>query len=121
MEQQLEFSRFTKEEKYWIGNRIQSLRKQRGWTLDNLSATTGIDPKVISRHQNGGLCNLESMIKYALAFECEIEDLLPPKVSCQISGKTENEHKYWLLLMELTESRKRAVFGMISALAGKTV
>ena len=119
MEQQLEFSRFTRSEKYEIGDKIQTLRKQRGWTLEKLSEATGIDPKVISRHQNGGLFNVESMVKYACAFGCQMEDLLPTRMASQINGDTEGEQKYWSMLLKLTEAQKRIVFGMISELADK--
>ena len=120
MEQQHKLSLFTVERRYWIGDRIQTLREQRGWTLEKLSEATGIDPKVISRHQNGELCSLESLVKYALAFGCSLEDLMPPELACQITGNTEEEQKYWLMLLRLTKPQRDIIFGMISALAEKS-
>ena len=120
MEQQLDNTHFTQEDKYWIGSKIQTLRIQHGWTLEDLSKVTGIDPRVISRHQNGELCGVESLVKYANAFHCLLEDLLPPEIACCIKGKTQEEQKYWVMMLGLTDSQKQIIFGMIAALAEKT-
>ena len=120
MEQQLEFSHFTQEDSFETGNNIRNMRKLRGMTLEKLSEVTGIDPRVISRHENGQMCSAEALVKYAFAFRCSIEDLLPVWIACQIKGNTENDEREWRMLQMVPEEQQWLVHGMISALIPQT-
>lgn len=120
MGQQLDFSHFSKEDKIEIGNRISTQRLQIGMTLEKLSEITGIDPRVISRHENGQLCNVEALIKYALVFETYIENLLPVKIASRIRCGTEEEEKYWRMLDELSDVQRKAVYHLISVMVPQT-
>lgn len=46
MEQQLDFSNFTQEDRFETGNNIRNMRKLRGMTLEKLSEVTGIKHSV---------------------------------------------------------------------------
>ena len=121
MEQQLDFSHFTKEDKIEIGNRICTLRMQNGLTLEQLSGLTGTDPKVISRHENGHMCTVEVLIRYALAFGTSIEDLLPVKIASRIQCSTEEGEKRWRMLNKLSDEQKQAVYRLITVMVPQKV
>lgn len=114
MEQQLEFSHFTKDDKIEIGNRIYTLRKRKRMTLEQLSQPTGIDPRVISRHENGQLCNVETLVKYAIVLECSIEDLLPASIACQIKDESEEMRECRSILMEMPKAQRKALLDYLS-------
>ena len=114
MERQLEFSHFTKDDKIEIGNRIYALRKQKRMTLEQLSQPTGIDPRVISRHENGQLCNVETLAKYAIVLGCSIEDFLPARIACQIKDETEEMQECWSRLMEMPKAQRKALLDYLS-------
>ncbi len=117
MEQQFEFSHFTKDDKFEIGNRINALRKQRRMTLEQLSQPTGIDPRVISRHENGQLCNVETLVKYAIVLGCSIEDLLPNRIASQINDETEEMRECWSLMMGIPKAQRKALLDYLSIVA----
>lgn len=117
MEQQFEFSHFTKDDKFEIGNRINALRKQRRMTLEQLSQPTGIDPRVISRHENGQLCNVETLVKYAIVLGCSIEDLLPNRIASQINDETEEMRECWSLMMGMPKAQRKALLDYLSIVA----
>lgn len=119
MEQQLDNSRFTANERFEISGKIDSLRIQKGLTQEKLSELTGINRDVISRHLNGTACSSKTLTRYAIALGCQVEDLLPNSIACQINGSTEEEQKYWSLLKGLTEEQRQAVYHMISVMSPK--
>lgn len=64
-----------------IGKNIDAIRKQRGYTLDELAGKVGISTTSMSRHINGhtipGMCLI---IKYAEVLGCKVGDLLDEAV-----------------------------------------
>ncbi len=62
-----------------IGINIRKLRKNKGWTQEELAGYVNSDYRVISRHENGYGINLEMLIRYKSAFDCDISELLPQK------------------------------------------
>lgn len=64
---------------YEIGDNIRYLRKQKGWTQEDLAGRIGSDHRVISRHENGSGINLEMLVRYSAVFSCDVSELLPHK------------------------------------------
>jgi HTH-type transcriptional regulator, competence development regulator len=66
--------RYTKELKQF-GKRVKKLRKQKGYTQDDLSWETGIERAEISRIENG-LRNLEfnTLVRLAIHLDVELRD-----------------------------------------------
>ncbi len=82
--------------------------------------SVSLDPRVISRHENGGMFETETLVKYSLALGCTVEDLFPIRIAAQLNGKSEEAQRYWNMLMGLDDEQKQAVYHMISVLAAKT-
>lgn len=64
-----------------VGPRLRALRRQRGNTLAELSATTGISESTLSRLESGRRrANLELLLPLARAFDVPLDDLVgaPP-------------------------------------------
>jgi len=59
-----------------IKNRIEELRKLRGWSQQELADKVGISKMAISRYENGETITLERMQQLAEAFECSVADIL---------------------------------------------
>lgn len=64
-----------------VGGRLRSLRRQRGTTLADLSATTGISVSTLSRLESGGRRpSLEQLLPLARAYGVTLDELVdaPP-------------------------------------------
>lgn len=60
-----------------VGPRLRALRRQRGITLADLSATTGISPSTLSRLESGGRRpNLELLLPLARAHGVPLDELV---------------------------------------------
>lgn len=60
-----------------VGPRLRALRRQRGITLAELSATTGISESTLSRLESGGRrANLELLLPLARAYNVPLDDLV---------------------------------------------
>lgn len=60
-----------------VGPRLRALRRQRGVTLADLSATTGISQSTLSRLESGGRrANLQLLLPLARAYGVPLDDLV---------------------------------------------
>ncbi len=60
-----------------IGNNIRKYRKSHKWTQDELAGYMRTDYRVVSRHEQGGHMDLETILKYSVVFGCSANELLP--------------------------------------------
>ena len=61
-----------------IGNNIRKKRKKHKWTQEELAGRICSDRNIVSRHENAEVqITLESLLKYAIVFDCGLSDLLP--------------------------------------------
>ncbi len=60
-----------------IGRNIYRHRKQNNWTQAELAGYMGSDYRVVSRHEQGGHMDLETILRYSVVFGCSANDLLP--------------------------------------------
>ncbi len=59
-----------------FGNRIKTLRTERNLTQDNLAEIVNVQPRHISRIENGhSFCSFEVLESFARAFDLQIKDL----------------------------------------------
>ena len=99
MEQWRDNPHFTCQDKWEIGEKIRSLRETLGITQENLSELTGIDAKVISRHENGTMCT--------------VNDLLPGRALGEMKGHVQQDVEIHLLLRQLPDAQKGALLQML--------
>lgn len=100
---------FTCQDKWEIGDRIRSFREKSGFTQDDLSDSTGIDAKVISRHENGTMCSVEALTKYAIALGCTVNDLLPNRVLAEMTGRMQQDMEIHRMLKYLSDAQISAL------------
>ena len=60
------------------GERVRSLREQRGWTQDGLAARAVIDVQTLRRIERGGRVRRRSLLRVAQALGLTIEELQQP-------------------------------------------
>lgn len=107
---------FTRQDKQEIGDKIRLYRESLGLTQEGLSAKTGIDAKVISRNEQGSIRDIESLIKYVIAFDCTLSDLLPDRVLLAMNDCKKQDLEIQKLLKRLSVSRKEAILGLLRQL-----
>ena len=113
MEQWHDNPHFTWQDKWEIGETIRSLRETLGITQENLSELTGIEAKVISRHENGTMCSVEALTKYAIALGCTVNDLLPGRALGEMKGHVQQDVEIHILLRQLPDAQKGALLQML--------
>lgn len=60
-----------------VGERIKSLRKEKGWSQGELAEKVGADGRQISRYENGHITpSAEVLVKLAQVFEVSVDYLL---------------------------------------------
>ncbi|WP_060207061.1 helix-turn-helix transcriptional regulator [Sporosarcina koreensis] len=61
---------------------LYDLRTARGWTQYDLEVRTGISEKTISAYENNRrLMNIATMVKFAIALRCSLDDLYDYELS----------------------------------------
>jgi transcriptional regulator with XRE-family HTH domain len=60
---------------------VQSLRKQRSWSQDELAVASGLNLRTIQRIERSGVGSLQSRKALAAAFNIEVKDLESPEES----------------------------------------
>ena len=113
MEQWHDNPHFTLQDKQEIGDKIRSYRESLRLTQEGLSAETGIDAKVISRHEQGSVRDMEPLINYAVAFHCMPEDLLPDRVQMAIKECKKQDLEIQKLLKRLSAPKREALLGLL--------
>jgi len=68
-------------------NKIKKLRSERGMTLDQFAAKTGVGIATIARLENGGKAYASTLGKIAGALEIDLTELMEFEA---VSGKKEN-------------------------------
>lgn len=59
-----------------LGDRIKELRKERGWSQDELAAKAGSDARGISRYENGRITpSLDALVRIAEALNVSLDHL----------------------------------------------
>lgn len=104
-----------------FGDKIKALRKEKGWTQDDLSQKIGGDARQISRYENGKFMpSAEVIIKIAQVFDASIDFLLlddaprrPLIAKDNILGEKYPE------LESLTEEDKNSLRHIIDALVAR--
>ena len=116
MEQWHDNPHFTRQDKREIGDKIKSFRESFGLTQEDLFASTGIDAKVISRNEQGIIRDVESLIKYALAFGCTVDDLLPERVQMAMQDCQKQDMEIQMILKQLPETKKKIALAALRAM-----
>ena len=73
-----------------IGNRIRDLRRQRGWSQEQLGAMVGFSQSKISKIESGGCDSLSDLRLLAAALGVKLEDLVREEAD---SGGPVEEHE----------------------------
>src|SRR5258706_12886614 len=70
-----------------VGPRLRTVRLQRGRTLADVSAETGISVSTLSRLESGQRRpTLELLLALARAYEVQIDELVPPRTARNLRG-----------------------------------
>lgn len=94
--------------RYHLRMMIKVLRKQRGWTQQQLAEASGVEPVTISRAENGYEgTTLRTLTSLAEALGVSAADLLPDErreVEARLlqafRGLPEAQQEYWLEMVE---------------------
>lgn len=73
-----------------IGNRIRELRRQRGWSQEQLGAMVGFSQSKISKIENGYCDSLSDLRLLAMALGVKLEDLVREEMD---GGGSSEEHE----------------------------
>jgi transcriptional regulator with XRE-family HTH domain len=86
-----------------VGPRLRALRRQRGITLADLSATTGISESTLSRLESGGRRpSLELLLPLARAYNVPLDELVGAPHTGDPRIHIRPVHRYGLTFMPLT-------------------
>jgi len=109
-----------------IGQKIQQLRKEKGWTQDQLAEIIKIDSKQISKYERDlAIPSTEIIVELALAFNISTDYLLIDesiKIPMEYKNNTEfliEINKKINEMEELSEFEKNAIIVFIDALIAK--
>lgn len=70
-----------------IGKRLRDIRRDRDWTLEELSKHTGIAPSTISKLENGqGVINIDTLMKLSKGLGLSLDSLANPATRPSNSG-----------------------------------
>lgn len=70
-----------------IGKRLREIRRDRDWTLEELSRHTGIAPSTISKLENGqGVINIDTLMKLSKGLGLSLDSLANPTAQLRNSG-----------------------------------
>lgn len=70
-----------------IGKRLRRIRRDRDWTLEDLSKHTGISPSTISKFENGqGVITIDTLMKLSKGLGLSMDSLANPYVQPSNSG-----------------------------------
>lgn len=94
-----------------IGENIRTMRVWKGRTQSELAESMGVDPRLISRHENGDVVmNLKALFKYADALDCPILTLLPKKYQrIDADGLTHEMERCFLGICSLPKEKQNSL------------
>ena len=104
-----------------LGEKLKLLRKEKGWSQDELAYHAQIDGRQVSRYENARVMpSIEVIIKIATAYEVSIDYLLledtPRRTLRTPSGKLAERV---LALGPLSEEDERSVLNLLDAVAAR--
>lgn len=104
-----------------LGEKLKLLRKEKGWSQDELAYHAQIDGRQVSRYENDRVMpSIEVIIKIATAYEVSIDYLLledtPRRALRAPSGKLAERV---LALGPLAEEDERSVLNLLDAVAAR--
>jgi len=70
------------------GNRIRTLRLERGWPQEQLADIADLSPRTIQRVESGGNASFETLRSIACAFEVDAKELLREQPAAAVSQMT---------------------------------
>ncbi|MEA5360558.1 XRE family transcriptional regulator [Amycolatopsis sp., V23-08] len=86
-----------------VGPRLRALRKQRGFTLAELAATTGISESTLSRLESGGRRpTLELLLPLARTYDVPLDDLVGAPRTGDPRVHLRPIHRYGMTFLPLT-------------------
>lgn len=104
-----------------LGERIRQLRKERGWSQNDLAEKLGVDPGQISRYENGHIApSADAIVRLAEALDVSCDYLLvedAPRRPFRAPEHALGEHLTGL--DELTDEDLHALLHMLDALVAK--
>ena len=68
------------------GNRIRTLRLERGWPQEQLANIADLSPRTIQRVESGGNASFETLRSIACAFEVDAKELLREQPAAAVSA-----------------------------------
>ena len=104
-----------------FGKKLKQLRKEKGWSQDELAANAGIDGRQISRYENDRVMpSVDVVIKIAKAYDVSLDFLLLDKTARrplqQPLGKLATRV---LALGDLSDDDERSLLHMLEAIEAK--
>ena len=108
-------------EKEWseIGKTIRQKRKREHCSQLELADYLGSDSRIISRHENGARMDLDTILRYAAAFECPLTDFLPVRYRTEenkLAGLTPDLFQTISDLAKLSPEKQDGVNRMLKAM-----
>jgi transcriptional regulator with XRE-family HTH domain len=104
-----------------LGEKLKLLRKEHGWSQDELAYHAQIDGRQVSRYENDRVMpSIEVIIKIATAYEVSIDYLLladTPRRTLRAPGGKLAERV--LALGPLSEDDERSVLNLLDAVAAR--
>jgi transcriptional regulator with XRE-family HTH domain len=71
-----------------LGERVRSLRKSRGWTLEQAASQAGLARSTLSKIENGQMSpTFEALKKLAVGLEISVPQLFTPPRDAKVSGR----------------------------------
>lgn len=110
---------FSKNDWSEIGKTIRQKRKREHCSQMKLADYVGSDSRIISRHENGAHMDLETILRYAAAFECPLSDFLPVRYRTnenKLAGLTPDLFQTICDLAKLPPKKQEAVNSMLKAM-----
>lgn len=104
-----------------IGERLKTLRLEKGWSQGELAKSVGGDGRQISRYENGHITpSAEALVKLAQVLDCSVDFLLreeAPRRSVSLEDETFAQRLGDLHL--LSDQDKASVLHILDALLAK--
>ena len=106
-----------------IGERIKTLRKEKGWSQGELAKKVGADARQISRYENGHITpSADVLIKLAVTLDVSVDYILFENIPRR-PLKTESEDQIIIQrlqeLQHLSEEDKASIIHILDALVAR--
>jgi transcriptional regulator with XRE-family HTH domain len=104
-----------------LGKKLKQLRKEKGWSQDELAANAGIDGRQISRYENDRVVpSVDVVIKIAKAYDVSLDFLLLDQATRRpLQQPLGRLAQRVLSLRDLSEDDERSLLHMLEAIEAK--